>query len=634
MNTRQIVILAVAIAPFCCGPAAADIVGTGGAATLLAAPPPSVVPGALQSNVTMFAFNEQQNIVLPAAVLADITALPGAVPGPGAVSPGPIAAGTAVDVHLVHFDQLGPGVTSLTGIVVFAEEIIGIIVRDGSLDLSDPLGTAGAYPTGVPRRGVDWDILPHEFINVLPDLRTLEVTLTTSNVIDQVRVITKAGEGDETPPYVWEFSLDIGSDKELSDPFADGDEGADPGDVYFSTEGPFTPPVFPCGRDGLKDDLFIFGFDVFPSPPDCGMPPATRVPVGANCPPTQCFMDYFDLDGHDQIDVDLRQFFDSPFQPLPQPMPRPIFGQTNCIYRPHHLMISYDDDRAPSWPAADVPVTMPSAAGVSSHGSTAARDEIVGLEVTPGAAPPFPITLVYPIADESEVHPDLAPNPDGVEQEDDDVDSLDIVPPGDPDEPGGPGQVCPYWYFTADHEAVSPLFLDPGGIYLVVGGGAPVQVIDEVQLGIPESVDIDAFEFVWLLSTGGTEVFGVIYSVDNDDPLTAPDESGGMNPAQVYGSFLTGFSFPLFNPNHPALYDDIDAITAWGESLVPDCDCPGDMNNDGVLNGLDIQLFTDCLLGVAAAADCICADIDGDGINNMNDVLPFVTSLLNNVACP
>lgn len=89
-----------------------------------------------------------------------------------------------------------------------------------------------------------------------------------------------------------EFSLDIGSDCELSDPFATGNEWFDPGDVYGSTH------LIPGPMDGFKDDESIFGFD--PSPdPDAG----TTVPVGMGDPGDYRF--YFDLDGHDQLDFEL-----------------------------------------------------------------------------------------------------------------------------------------------------------------------------------------------------------------------------------------------------------------------------------------------------------------------------------------
>lgn len=346
---------------------------------------------------------------------------------------------------------------------------------------------------------------------------------------------------DEPAQYLFEFSLDIGSDTEMSDPFADGDEAFDPGDVYWWQSAPVLPP----GRDGFKDDQFIFGQDPWPDPPD----PIGNTPVPVGWGSVEEYWSYFDLDGHDQLDVSIVEMQLIPStHPLEQPIPQ---FDSNCIYRPEFLAISFDDDMGPGWPANDVPVTAPSIAGVSSYGTSGGQDEVLGLIVgLPPGMPPYPLNAIYPVADEVTVHQSLAPNPDGGEEEDDDVDSLDVVP----DEQG-----CPFWYFSADHEA--HLGLDPGSIYEVIGG-VPMLVIDDVMhLGIPEETDLDAFEFTWIQSPDDPTIpyFAVLFSVDDDDPLTPGDESGGLNPAEIYGSLLTGFSFPFTEP----LPDDVDAITIW-----------------------------------------------------------------------
>lgn len=410
--------------------------------------------------------------------------------------------------------------------------------------------------------------------------------------------------------YRFEFSVDIGSDKELSDPFADGDEAFDPGDVYWWQSAPVVPP----GRDGFKDDMSIFGMDPWPDPPDPGL--VTAVPVGAGS--IQDFFEYFDLDGHDQIDFNLQQI-DFPYPRVP----------SNCIFPPQFLMISYDDDKAASWPLFDVPVTAPSPAGVSSYGSTAGRDEIIGINLIIMPVPPYPFAGMYPIADERTVHASLSPNPDGIEEEDDDVDSLDIVESED---------VCPFWYFSADHEA--HFGLDPGGIYLVTGGG-PVQVIDEAfHLGIPEETDIDAFEFTWLENPqqpDGTMYLALLYSVDDNDPFTPIDESGGMMPNVIYASFMTGFSFPLTNP----LQDDIDAITIWrqpieeppptGACCLQNCGCVvmtevDCVNNGGVWGGAG----TDCTdadgNGVADVCETCGGDVNCDGFVNLGDLAQLLAN--------
>jgi hypothetical protein len=363
------------------------------------------------------------------------------------------------------------------------------------------------------------------------------------------RLLLDGGLENQAGPYLFEFSVDIGSDAELSDPNLNGNEAFDPGDVYLWRSGPVIPP----GRDGFKDDAGIFdGRDPFPDPPDPNVPPATRVPVGQGGP--ENYGDFFDLDGHDQIDIYLPEFV-PPDGPLGQPIPQ---GPSQCIFPAGYLMISMDDDMAWGWPAGDVPVTAPSPAGLT-YGTTAGQDEIIGLIVAGSGPNSYIVVVQYGVADEAMVHLSLAPNPDKDPREDDDLDSLDIL---------YDQGVCPFWYFSVDHEA--NLGGDPGDIYLATPGG-PVKVIDEaIHLGIPEEVDIDAFEFVWLQEQpGGASYLALLFSVDEDDPLTKEDESGGGQPGMIYGSFLTGFSFPLLRQS---LGDDVDAIANWHESLGPELD--------------------------------------------------------------
>ena len=64
------------------------------------------------------------------------------------------------------------------------------------------------------------------------------------------------------------------------------------------------------------------------------------------------------------------------------------------------------------------------------------------------------------------------------------------------------------------------------------------------------------------------------------------------------------------------------------------CRCPGDINGDGLVNGLDIQGFVNCFLGVSTPADnCACADMNGDGLLDMLDVSLFVARLLACLPC-
>jgi uncharacterized repeat protein (TIGR01451 family) len=69
-----------------------------------------------------------------------------------------------------------------------------------------------------------------------------------------------------------------------------------------------------------------------------------------------------------------------------------------------------------------------------------------------------------------------------------------------------------------------------------------------------------------------------------------------------------------------------------GEALLTlniNCEAFGDINEDGLLNGLDVQGFTDCLLaGNPPAGICQCADLNGDGDVDDMDTAPFAALLL------
>ena len=65
------------------------------------------------------------------------------------------------------------------------------------------------------------------------------------------------------------------------------------------------------------------------------------------------------------------------------------------------------------------------------------------------------------------------------------------------------------------------------------------------------------------------------------------------------------------------------------------CVCPGDMNGDGILNGLDIQGFINCLLSQPTPTNvCACADVNADGFISVADIPEFVVLLLDKMPCP
>lgn len=66
-------------------------------------------------------------------------------------------------------------------------------------------------------------------------------------------------------------------------------------------------------------------------------------------------------------------------------------------------------------------------------------------------------------------------------------------------------------------------------------------------------------------------------------------------------------------------------------SLNTNCDSPGDLNDDGHIDGLDVGAFVQCqLAGNPPSSGCACADMNGDGSVDDMDT-PIFTSLLVNL---
>lgn len=445
------------------------------------------------------------------------------------------------------------------------------------------------------------------------------------------------------------FSVDIGSDTELSDPVPTGNEVFDPGDLY-----PWHGPALPAGgADGVNDDAWIFGVDYWPATPDTIAPSTGAMTCAglsaANIPAITD--DRFDLDGTDLLDVDLQSIIP------PSPVPTPIaqFPST-CIHDGAHLVISFNDDWSGHYAGSlcEVPVATTSPIG-ETWGRSVWSDEVLGVDITPVLIPGAAVfsSATYPVYGEVGLHTSLAPDPGppgSLQEADDDVDALDVCVSGN-------GTV---WYFSPDHEATG-IFggwgaLDPGGIYQVSAlGGIAAQVVDEnVHLGLIEDTDIDAFEFVWLRPCDiCAPALALVFSVAPDDYLTiGVDESGALDPNRLYASFLDGASYELTGN---AFVDDIDAITAVPLPMLPaggqtpkPLPCAGDTNCDGVVDLFDIDSF---VLAVTSATntppfasyyalfpncDPYRADINGDGVVNLFDVDPFVNLLTSPtpILCP
>jgi hypothetical protein len=382
-----------------------------------------------------------------------------------------------------------------------------------------------------------------------------------------------------------EFSVDIGSDAEMSDPTIEGNEAFDPGDMY-----PWFGPMLPIGgADGVRDDALAFQTDYWPLAPD-GPPPTTGAPTcTAPFPPSvtpALVQSRFDIDGSDAIEPQLR-FFIPPNQPLSAPLTSASFGgATGCIYADSYLLISFEDDWAPhySWTFCPVPSERPAESGAT-YGTDADRDEVLMVTTTalwpppPSGFPQMVLGATTPLLSEASLHPSLFPSPDpAVSQElDDDVDSLDV---------NLDGAACATWYITADHEAtglhpaIPGIPLDPGDIYEVLPLGGLTKVIDHaIHLGLPDGTDVSGFEFIWLRRcdpgnpTSCVNRLAILFGVTEDDLMTPVDDSGGLNPNMIYASFMmdengdgVGDHFEyLTSP----LQDCLDAITASPLPFVP-----------------------------------------------------------------
>ena len=88
----------------------------------------------------------------------------------------------------------------------------------------------------------------------------------------------------------------------------------------------------------------------------------------------------------------------------------------------------------------------------------------------------------------------------------------------------------------------------------------------------------------------------------------------GQPDASSFSSPISGGSFSLVGG-------------FWTGVAAPTCALPGDMDLSTLRNGLDIQGFIRCLLGVSGS-NCACADISGNGTVGAEDIPGFVSVVL------
>lgn len=165
------------------------------AGLIIISAPPSVLPGAIQSQVDATIFYESTT-TLAAPLPVDIIA-PGTYNLNDPDNPGSIPARTTVNSYLLHHESVANQLSTVIVAGTFPQPILGVIIGDAKLDNSDPiLGNPNTqYPTGLAYRGLE---LPYE---ALADVVFwsgnqvfISVKSTTADVLDQVRIITAVPE--------------------------------------------------------------------------------------------------------------------------------------------------------------------------------------------------------------------------------------------------------------------------------------------------------------------------------------------------------------------------------------------------------------------------------------------------------
>lgn len=351
------------------------------------------------------------------------------------------------------------------------------------------------------------------------------------------------------PPYELDcnpttlFSIDIASDKELSDPNNDGNEDMDAGDIYTTS-----------GTDGITalhfDDAALNGGSD-PAPNSSSVPSVCDVnAMNFSNDVTSVSASYFDMDGFDYLDVDLSNHNFGPFGD--GVIEYTSMMESQCIHRPDHIMVSFDDDPIHAWQGnngasgtidiCDVPINPGYPMGLATQ-----HDEIFAgyTQRTPtGFADGLHTMILAPAFSESEFAPSLIPDPTPVgpqlqpSPKNDDVDGLDIAATS----------LCDILYFSVDHEARSVdglQSLDPGTIYQFdAGTGNIIPVIEPGDYGLFNGVDLNAFEFAWISTDNWPNgVLGIVFSLDADDEWTfSANETGGTIRSYnvLYYSILQG----------------------------------------------------------------------------------------------
>lgn len=124
-----------------------------------------------------------------------------------------------------------------------------------------------------------------------------------------------------------------------------------------------------------------------------------------------------------------------------------------------------------------------------------------------------------------------------------------------------------------------------------------------------------------ITASGANGSFTFAVTAGNLPPQIALSSGGNLTgtPASQVGTF-----------NFTVTATDTSGCTgSQAYSISVACGLLGDSNNDGVVDGLDVQSQVNCLLGLAGPADyCGCADMGANGAVDDSDTPPFVDALV------
>jgi len=434
---------------------------------------------------------------------------------------------------------------------------------------------------------------------------------------------------------LFNYSTDIGSDLDWSDPLTPGNNISDCSDIYMEPAGPMAPPIIDDQPGGANPGYPLAATIGLPGLPVGGVAiqPFAQPPNlpyvgggGGTSTPTQIqaqYNDVFDIDGDDILAWRIPAL---PVVPVMLTgLSRPAQRALGIHYEPE-IYISYDDDTPSGW--FQTVISLPTTSGPD-MGTLPGQGEVlyVGWFTNLLSAPP-----PSGVRDEDMLGLPTSPagGPAGTgDPVDDDVDALDA----DSDQ-------FPYWYWSADHEGnyssyalAPPTKYDPGSIYLTVltnAGANDIQILDDVSnFGVPQDTDINAFEFISVNQETFFSLFGydpdgvpgyvgddvliALISVDDDDPdnngIPATDiygnESGGLLSGMIYASDLVGSVPVAVSPDYGM---DVDAIAGWRDEHM-------DTDHDGMDDAWEVQYF-----GSITASDGL-GDYDTDQFIDIDEYL-------------